>query len=66
MTKGIYVRIRKQGNAMVVAHTFNPSRKQRQVDLCEFYVNLIYRVEFQNSQGCTGKSCLEKPKENKE
>ena len=27
----------------VAAHTFNPSRRQRQVDLCEFEVILIYR-----------------------
>jgi hypothetical protein len=36
---------------------------QRQADLCEFKVSLVYRVSF-NTAGAmqTGKSCLEKKK----
>jgi hypothetical protein len=38
---------------------------QRQADLCEFKVSLVYRVSF-NTAGAmqTGKSCLEKKKKN--
>ncbi|EGW02962.1 hypothetical protein I79_019498 [Cricetulus griseus] len=35
--------------------------RQRQVDLCKFEANLIYR-EFKYSQSYTKKPCLETPK----
>lgn len=46
----------------MVVHTSNP--RQRQVDLPEFEANLVYKKEFQESQGCyIEKSCFEKPKQ---
>ena len=37
--------------------------RQRQTDLYEFEVSLVYRVEFQDSQDCyIEKPCLEIPK----
>jgi hypothetical protein len=38
--------------------------KQRKVDLC-VPVQPGLQSEFQNSQGCTEKPCLEKPREEK-
>lgn len=33
--------------------------------ICEFKVSLIYRAEFQDNQGCTGKCCLEQTNKQK-
>jgi hypothetical protein len=39
-------------------------RRQRQMDLCEFSVAiLVYKSEFQDSQGYTEKSCLKTNKQ---
>jgi hypothetical protein len=35
--------------------------RQRQVNLSELEVSLIFRVEFKDSQGYTEKPCLENP-----
>jgi hypothetical protein len=32
--------------------------RRRQVDIREFEASLVYRVEFQDSQGYTEKSCV--------
>jgi hypothetical protein len=39
--------------------------KQKQVDLCEFKANLVYRVSSRTEDRATEKSCLEKPKKKK-
>jgi hypothetical protein len=39
--------------------------KQMQVDFSEFEASLVYRDEFQDSQGHTEKPCLEKQKTKK-
>jgi hypothetical protein len=43
-----------------MAHNFNPSERQRQVDLCEFEASLIYSLyrEVQHSQSYTVRLCL--------
>jgi hypothetical protein len=37
----------------MVAQAFNPStqKAERQATVCEFEASLVYRVEFQDSQG---------------
>ena len=52
----------------VVAHAFNPSTWERQVDLCEFEASLVYRVSSRmDRQGCyTEKPCLEKANKTKQ
>ena len=49
---------------MVVAHAFNPAlKRQRQVALCEFKANLVYKTR--TGSKATEKPCLEKPKKKK-
>ena len=45
--------IKDHGNQEEVVPLFSALRRQRQVDLCEFEVRLVYRVFFQDTQGYT-------------
>ena len=46
---------------MVVHTPLNPALgRQRQVDLCEFEVSLIYRASSRTARGYTEKPCLTK------
>ena len=36
--------LKEQMLGVMVVHTFNPSMRQRQVDLCEFKASLVFRV----------------------
>ena len=47
----------------VVAHIFNPSRRQTQVDLCEFAASLVYRENSRTGSKATEKPCLKKQKQ---
>jgi hypothetical protein len=51
----------------MVAHAFNPSTHSggRGRRISEFEASLVYKSEFQDSQGYTEKPCLEKPKKKK-
>jgi hypothetical protein len=50
----------------VVAHAFNPSTQEAEAGvISEFKPSLIYKSEFQDSQGYTEKPCLKKPKKKK-
>jgi hypothetical protein len=50
----------------VVVHTFNPStRGGRGRRISEFEASLVDKVEFQDSQGYTEKTCLKKKQKQK-
>jgi hypothetical protein len=51
----------------VVAHTFNPSTREAEAGQVDFWVRGQpgLQSEFQDSQGNTEKTCLEKPKKKK-
>jgi hypothetical protein len=50
----------------VVAHAFNPSTWEAEAGgFLSLKVSLVYKSEFQDSQGYTEKPCLEKPKKKK-
>jgi hypothetical protein len=50
----------------VVVHTFNPSTGEAEAGgFLSFEAILVYKSEFQDSQGYTEKPCLEKPKKKK-
>lgn len=49
---------------VVVTHTFNVSSKgQRQTDICEFKVNLVYRASSEQPRVHTEKACLKNNKQ---
>lgn len=47
----------------VVAHTFNPAlRRQRQADLCELKVSLVYRANSRTTRAITQRNTVLKTK----
>ena len=50
----------------VVAHTFNPSTREAQADLCEFEANLVYRASSRTSSKTTEKPWLKKTNKQKQ
>jgi hypothetical protein len=48
-----------------VAHAFNPSTWEAERWISEFEASLVYKSEFQDSQGNTEKPCLKKFKKKK-
>lgn len=47
-------------------HAFDLStQREREADLCEFEVSMVYRARFQVSQGYSEKPCLEIEREKK-
>lgn len=50
----------------MVVHAFDPSRRQRQVELCELEASLVYRPSSRSArQGYTEKPCLGNQKQAK-
>ena len=48
-----------------MVHTFSALGRQRQVDLCEFEVSLVYRVSFKTARA-TKRNLVSKTKTNKQ
>lgn len=61
---GTSIYIKKYLSLAAVGHAFNPSTKQKQVDLCELEDSLVYRASSKTARAAQ-RNCLNKQR-NKE